>query len=244
MFKIFIITVLLIVVGTGIAAVSFLLPKNTSTGTTLQSTPRELGDSPASQSSKLVDAINQIIQTPPPLIPGNLKSIEEHTRLLESTIGVLQKRIENLEKLNKVTNPLTASPTPSPTAQPSTTPVKKSPIYIVLGNEITTISQTYTTVDAYGVSLNPADFEGYKNVQLEAFLDVPEVIGTAYARIFNTTDNKDMGGSEVSTKSRDFVLLSSDGFLLDSGKKSYYLQIKSSDGRLINVKNARLRVNF
>lgn len=235
MFKILIAAIILIVLGTLIAGLSFFNNPKVEKPATVNKTV-EQKEVPAGNPSALAQAIEEVISTPLPLNADG-SNLVEHVSLLEKTIQVLQKRVDNLEKLNKITNS-TASSSASPTIS------KKAPVYISLGSETSATSQTYVSQDGFGASLDPAEFEGYTSIQLEVFLKVPALVGTAYARLYNSTDSKEVSSSEISTKVGDYTLLTSGNFTLPAGKKSYFLQLKSTESQAVYAKNPRLKINF
>lgn len=163
----------------------------------------------------------------PNAIPTIAANNETRLKSLEEAVVNLQKQLD--------------------TKIPQTTPAssKKTPVYISFGSSgSTTDRNNFYSLDYSEISLDPADFDGYTSVQLEASLRIVGDSGTAYSRLFNQTDQTAVSSSDASTTSRNFVLVSSSGFKLTNGKKTYRVQIKSSDGNDVQIQNTRVKINF
>lgn len=148
---------------------------------------------------------------------------------LETIITQLQAKVATLEQqTNQTSQPSSAS-----------TPV----VYIPLGSGGSTDDKNWFGLDGYEISLNPADYPGYTNMYLEVTLKLVEKVGTSYARLYSISDNKAIS-SEVSTTSEKNTLLTSLGFKLPDGSKTYRLQVKSSEGYQVLLQNSRIKVTF
>lgn len=165
----------------------------------------------------------------------NSSSIETRIKTLETTIVDLQKQLA-IVKANSTTKPVVVT-------QTSTTN-PKYPLYIPLGSSGSLGDRNYLAVDGYEVSIDPADYPGYKTMNLEVSLRLIESVGVVNARVFNFSDNSGISASVVSTNSSTFKLLSSSGFTLPSGRKTYRLQVQSTEGYTVQVNEARIKVNF
>lgn len=126
----------------------------------------------------------------------------------------------------------------------TTAPVKKPPLYIPLNSGGSTTDANWFSFDAYQISLDPAEYPGYFTVQLEVVGRLIQDIGTGYVRLYNRTDGIEITSSGASTASDKSVLISSGGFKLASGRKTYQLQAKSDKGIEFYIQNARLKINF
>lgn len=146
----------------------------------------------------------------------------------ESSITELKARVSSLEKA-----------TPAPAA-----PTGQSAVYIPLGSGGGPWANTdwYTTGE-YEVSLDPGNYPNYTGMYLEASFRLAEAVGTAYVRLYNTTDGS-ATSSQLDTTSTSFLLKTSSSFKLAAGTKTYKLQVKSSEGKNLFIQNARIRVNF
>lgn len=190
-----------------------------------------------------------------------IKILEQSIQLLAAEIGktntnlssltgsdpspaLIETRLKNLETSVNSLKADIASLKSSSTQPAPTSSSKKSPSYIPLGSGGTSTDKNYYSLGGYQVSTDPADYPGYTGMQLEATLNLNEAVGTINARLYNSTDNSAVGNSNVSTSSTTAVLLSSSGFTLPSGRKTYVLQVQSTEGYQTNIQNARIRVNF
>ncbi|MDO8638181.1 MAG: hypothetical protein Q7R43_01285 [Candidatus Daviesbacteria bacterium] len=188
-----------------------------------------------------------------------IKILEQSIQLLAVEIGkinstlssnsdsasstLVETRLKNLEtSVNSLKTDLASLK--SPTSQSSQTSSKKSPEYIPLSSGGTTTDKNYYSMGGYQVSIDPADYQGYTSMQLEATLNLNEAVGTINGRLYNSTDSSAVTNSNVSTSATTATLLSSSGFTLSSGKKTYVLQVQSTQGYQANVQSARIRVNF
>lgn len=162
-------------------------------------------------------------------------SLEDRISTLEAKIDDILERIKKLEE-KPATVVKTVTQTPIP--------VKKPPLYIPFGGGATAVTQDWSTSDAVEVTIDPADYNGYSSMQLEASIKVLSGNGKAFARIFNNNEKLAILSSEVSTTSENYTWITSDGFKLPSGKKTYRFQLKTLSGYEASVKDSKLRVNF
>lgn len=148
---------------------------------------------------------------------------------LESAVANLQNQIDVLRGTSSQITP---------------TSVKKSPVYIPLGSGGTANDRNWYLVTSYQASINPGDYPGYSNIQLEMVMNLNEAVGEARARIYSSSDKSAVSSSNVSTTSTTATLLTSGGFTLPSGAKTYVLQVQSTEGYTVNLQSARIKVNF
>ena len=172
-----------------------------------------------------IDGVNQTKQ-----VPGAVSSSNSEQ------IASLEDRVVNLQ--TQITQ-LSASPATTTQATANKSPV----VYIPLGSEGQGGNTDWYTLTNYEIQLNPADYPGYTNMQLEVSFRLAQDSGTGYSRLFNATDNADVGIS-VQTTSSSPQWYQSYFFKPASGTKTYRLQIKSVTGTQIYVQSARIRVNF
>lgn len=158
--------------------------------------------------------------------------LEQRIKVLEVTAADLQAKVNQLETGTSPSNP---SSTPYP---------KQAPVYIPLGGGTSANSTAWVGLDGYIVNINPADYPGYKSMQLEVNVRLIEAVGNANVRLYNQTDNSPISGSNVSTNSTSYTLLTSSGFSVSPVAKTYQLQVQSTTGYEMDIQNARIRVNF
>ncbi|MDO8570606.1 MAG: hypothetical protein Q7R97_03405 [Candidatus Daviesbacteria bacterium] len=157
--------------------------------------------------------------------------------------ALLETRVKNLETSVNSLKADVAFLKPA-TSQTTSTATKKSPEYIPLSSGGNSTDKNYYSMGGYQVSIDPADYPGYTNMQLEATLNFNEAVGTINARLYNVTDSSVISNSGVSTSATTPTLVTSYGSTLPSGKKTYVLQVQSTQGYQANVQSARIRVNF
>lgn len=179
-------------------------------------------------------SIEDLVNVPSPSPAAQVADQTQDSPLVESRLKALEAA--NLELKSRVA----ALEKPAPTPTPATS---KSPLYIPLGGATEANDLNWLTMDTYTIILDPAEYPGVSSVILEINMKLNQASGTGYARLYNATDSKAVS-SEASTTSDKYSVISSSGFTLSSGKKTYKLQLKSATGTIISVQNARLKINF
>ena len=81
-----------------------------------------------------------------------------------------------------------------------------------------------------------------KTVTFEVAIRIPTGNQIAYARLFNVTDKHPVWFSEVSVEGGKALLVISQPITLDSGAKTYQVQLKTSLGYLSYIDQSRLRI--
>lgn len=170
---------------------------------------------------------------------GNEKILDTKITNLEKTVNSLNLQVTSLNQKYS-----TLSGTGSTTITPTPTPIPNSAVYVTLGSNGQANDQSYTPIPGFAVTLNPADFPGYKSVTLEATMSRVQLGGTANLQLFNQTTGQAITASTVTTSSTTFQLVSSSPFQLASGSNTYVLTIQSSDNTNVQVNIARLKINF
>ena len=174
--------------------------------------------------TKLATQVNNLNSSSSPA-PSNLNS-----RLsdVESAVTELKARVSALEKA-----------TPAPASAGS-----KAPLYIPLGaGGGPWLYADWTSLNEYQVSIDPNDYGGYSNMQLEVNFRLVGAPGTGYVRLYNTTDQS-VVASEINTTNTAFGVLTSATFKLTGGQKLYTIQVKSTDSQDLYIQSARIKVNF
>lgn len=148
-------------------------------------------------------------------LSNKVNLLEEKVDVLESSNSALLSKISQLEsaKSGKTTTIISSS--------------KKSPVLIPInpGGNINT--KDWTNLTSGSISIDPADFPGYKNAYLIINLSVYVGQGKAFARLINPSNGLAVLDSEVSTNSYSPVSLTSKAFKLPSGSSSYTIQLKT-----------------
>lgn len=163
-------------------------------------------------------------------------TLENRVKNMEISLVDLKARLTRLEED-------TTTPAASTAPTTTTTTTSKSPAYIPIGTSGSSVSTNWTEISSLEVTIDPADYSGYKSMVLEIQLKIFQN-GTAYGRLYNKTDGTSPVGSEVSTSNTDYTSLTSGSFTIPSGKKTYRIQLKSLTGYEAFAQNARIKVNF
>lgn len=235
MFKILIIAVVIIVLGTILAAVNFLSPKSVTKNPVNDPNMVSTKTAEASTSGGLLEQIKKVTSSAEPQAVSKI-SLEDHVTLLENTVSVLQKRLDILEK-NQGIKPV------SPSSSPATS-ITAVPAYIPLGAGGNTNDQNYFSMEAYQISIDPLEYPGYTSMQLEVSFKSDQNSGPTYVRLYNSTDSSAVTNSEVSGTSDKYKLLTSPKFTLASGRKTYVLQVKNNSNTQTHIQSARIKVSF
>lgn len=103
-------------------------------------------------------------------------------------------------------------------------------------------SDTWADVSGLQVSIDRNAYGNLKKVTFEASLHTPTGNQTAYARLFNVTDNHPVWFSEVSIEGGTPQLKISGGITLDPGVKLYQVQMKTQLKANTNLDQARIHI--
>ncbi len=160
--------------------------------------------------------------------PAPATSADSRLADAEAAITELKARVSSLENS-------------SGTSQTSTS--SKSTVYIPLGSGGQINSDNYSSLNTFQVSLDPAQYPGYKNMQLEVNMRLNQPGATLYARLYDNNTGSAVSG-EISTTSTSSTVISSSSFTLPSGSNTYVLQSRTSDGSQAFLDYARIKVNF
>jgi len=171
--------------------------------------------------TKLVTQVNNLKSASP--APSSSPASD-----LEAGITELKARVSALEKA-----------TPAPAASSS-----QASVYVPLGSGGGPWGdKDWYSTSEYEISLDPANYPGYKGMVLEVTFRLAEAAGTGSVRLYNVTDSSAIS-SQLDTTSSTFSLKTSSSFTLASGSKTYKLQVKSSQGTNLHIQSARIKVNF
>lgn len=143
-----------------------------------------------------------------------------------------------IAKINQATSSSTiiaSTPTPLPISNqqeiiPTTTPSETSQVkefFVPLGSGSNS-SDDWQDVAGAKVSIDTTNYPSIKSVVFEALVHIPTGNEIAYVRLFNETDKHPIWTSEVSLEGGTPQLLVSKPITLDSGSKTYKVQMKTS----------------
>ncbi len=132
-----------------------------------------------------------------------------------------------------------ASPTQTPTQTQTTSSVKEFFVPFGIGSNS---SNDWQDVLGLSVTLNPANYGNIKTVTFESTIRIPTGNEIAYARLYNSTDKHPVWYSDVSLEGGTPQLLISKPITLDSGNKTYQVQMKTSLGSTAFLDQSRLHI--
>lgn len=114
----------------------------------------------------------------------------------------------------------------------------RTTVNTVVGNDVkeyfvpfgagSSTTDDWADVQGLSASINTASYGSIKKVVFEASLRIPTGNQTAYARLYNVTDKHPVWFSEVSLDGGTAKLVISSPITLDSGEKTYQVQMKTS----------------
>lgn len=186
-----------------------------------------------SQYQTLSDAITALQKKVNGDTATSIATLESKVTSLEDKVTTLQRQVSQLQS--------GVSPTPTEAA---TTTTKKSPIYIPLGWVASSQALDWTTISTQSITINSNDYPGMTSVQFEGRIVNYQGNGTAYARVINTTDGNAILSSQISASGTDYTWVTSSGFTLASGSKTYAVQLKTNTGYAAQIADAHLKINF
>lgn len=187
------------------------------------------------QVTSAVTGTPQELPAEPTLTKGDLMPI------LEASISALNSRIDDLaakQQTSPVVTDLESSPTPAPT----TTSGPKT-IYLPVGYGGSGTTTDYSNIAGEEITIDPADYPGYKDMVFEVSARIFQGNGTAYIRLGNKSDGTSILNSTISTTSSNYTQLTSSTFTLSS-KSTYVVQTKSTTGYSVDLQLTRIRVDF
>lgn len=131
----------------------------------------------------------------------------------------------------KPTSALADRPTPTPTVKPVSIQTQTSSsvkeFFVPFGSGSNS-SDDWQDVGGLKASLDSTSYGSIKSVIFEASVRIPTGNQIAYVRLFNATDKHPVWFSEVSLEGGTPALLTSKPITLDSGNKTYQVQMKTS----------------
>lgn len=139
-----------------------------------------------------------------------LNSLEQKVSSLESSNSALVSKINSLQY---------------PTGTTAQSEGKKSPVLLPINPGGNVDSTSWINLTSGSITINPADYPGYKSAFLIINLSVNVGQGTAYARLVNSQNGLAIIPSSVSTNSYLPVSLTSPAFQLPPGSNSYTVQL-------------------
>lgn len=114
--------------------------------------------------------------------------------------------------------------------------------FVTLGSGSSTASD-WTDVPGAQSYIDSTSYGRIKSVAFEASLHTPTGNQTAYARLFNVTDQHPVWNSDVMIEGGSPQLKISQNITLDKGSKLYQVQMKTQLSHRTNLENARVHIN-
>lgn len=154
-------------------------------------------------------------------VTSQLDILQNKINVLESSNSALISRVAELESDGAPSTVVVQSSSVSP---------NKTPALIPINPGGTVDSTTWTPLTSGSITIDPANYPGYKNAYLIINLSVYQGQGTAYAQLVNTANTLAITPSTVSTSSFSPVSLTSQGFQLPAGSNTYTVQLYTQVG--------------
>lgn len=145
---------------------------------------------------------------------------------LNQKIDDLETKVDSLESSNSALveqlSTLKSQSSKNSNSQPSS---KKNPVLLPINPGGSIDSTTWSNLTTGTVTVDPADYPGYKNAYLIMNLSVYVGQGTAYAQLVNAQNGLAIIPSRVQTGSYQPVNLTSGPFQLPAGSNTYTIQM-------------------
>lgn len=131
---------------------------------------------------------------------------------------------------------LSIKPTPILTPTPTVRPVSQAQdktqtsvkeFFVPFGTGSNS-SDDWQDISGLKATLDPANYGSIKTITFETTIRIPTGNEIAYARLYNATDKHPVWFSDVSLEGGTPQLLISKPIILDSGNKTYQVQMKTS----------------
>lgn len=196
--------------------------------------------------SELSNKAGQPIEQPSNSENSYLAELEKKTAETDSTcLPACLVEIEKIkEQIAKITPQVIKEVEKPVETAASTSSVPSVQEYYVFFGSGSTRSQEWIDVSGLIVEIDSTKYKNIKSTRFEASLRIPTGVGKVYARLYNDTDKHAVWFSEISIESSDAVFLQSDGINLDSGNKTYKVQMKSTIGAEALVDSARVKITI
>jgi len=164
----------------------------------------------------------------------------QKTEVIERTVSVplvenacpvsCLSEISNATKAATLSIRPTAKPTPTPTVKATSQTQTSSSVkeFFVPFGSGSNSSDDWQDIAGLKATLDLVNYGSIKTVTFEATIRIPTGNETAYVRLYNATDKHPVWFSEVSLEGGTPALLTSKPITLDSGNKTYQVQMKTS----------------
>ena len=168
---------------------------------------------PDNKQPVIINDQTEVSQTGLSDINQKIEDLESKVDTLESSNSALIQKISTLQSQN------------SNTQYQAPQTGKKSPVLLPINPGGNIDSTTWTNLTTGSITVDPADYPGYKNAYLIMNLSVYVGQGTAYAQLVNSQNGLAIIPSRVQTGSDQPVSVTSGPFQLPTGSNSYTIQM-------------------
>lgn len=145
---------------------------------------------------------------------------------------------------------------PSPAGQssvsPSTSVIKSPPVptngkpkefYVPLVNEGSVSSVSWADIVPSDFYFDLSNYMGAKEIRFEAYL-LSSNNDQAYARLYDATNKRGVDYSELGTTKSSFTSVASSGVKIWQGNNKYTVQLRSTNGTLVQLRDAKLKIIY
>lgn len=178
--------------------------------------------SPELESSYIAELEKKASETGSTCSPSCLAEIE---KVKEQIAKITPQIIKEVEKTN-----VTSSSNPL---------IQEYNIYLGSG---TSKAWDWEDVPGAAVDIDSTKYTNIKSVRFEVALRIPTAQGLVYARLFNKSDKHPVWFSEVSSSSDTSTVKQSEEITLDSGNKTYQVQMKTTMGVHTILDSSRIKI--
>ena len=116
--------------------------------------------------------------------------------------------------------------------------------YVPIISEATTNNTSWTDILSSRFFFNLADYQGAKEVRLIVNLQAEHGSAPVFVRLYDQSNNRGVDYSDLSTQSGEYAWLESSPLSIWNGNNLYNIQLKSANGTLVLVKEAKLKISF
>lgn len=134
--------------------------------------------------------------------------------------------------------------TPAPTSKPAIATTAKQITFIPISNSGSTTETDWVDVAGSDFYIALQDYPNASSVTFEATIKIANASGYGYARLFDVTHGFAVSGSEVSTASADYSVVSSGNLNLWSGNNLYRVQVKSQTSQQASFASGRVKIIY
>lgn len=159
--------------------------------------------------------------------------VDEFNRLLSKSLATISASPKVTEEIIQ------------PTAKPTVpTQQRAKTAYVPLlssGSSAKMEWESYVPSDFY---FDLSDYPDAKSVQFIAYLKPTDGSGKAFARLYDTSNKRAVDYSDLQSTSGTYELVVSSPLVIWRGNNLYRIQLKSLNGSVAAIQDAKLRINY